>query len=61
MGEKKWVVLTRVSPYDAPQFAVPNVTINGKPVCEWCDAGPDEPAHLCVWKVAASMATMEDE
>ena len=55
MSEKKWVMLTRVSPYDAPQYAVPDVTINGKPVCPYCDAGPDEQAHLCYKKVAATM------
>ena len=54
MSEKKWVMLTRVSPYDAPQYAVPDVTINGKPVCPYCDAGPDEQAHLCYKKVAAA-------
>jgi len=53
MGEKKWVVLTRVSPYDAPRFAAPDVTLGGKPLCPYCYVAPDEKAHLCTEKVRA--------
>ena len=53
MGEKKWVVLTRVSPYDAQRFAAPDVTLGGKPLCPHCYVAPDEKAHLCTEKVRA--------
>jgi hypothetical protein len=59
MSDKKWVVLTRVSPYDAPQFAVPDVTLGGKPLCPYCYAASDERAHLCIEKVAALDAEAE--
>ena len=53
MSSKKWVVLARVSPYDAPQFAVPDVTLGGKPLCPYCYVSADEKVHLCIPKVAA--------
>ncbi len=31
MGKAKWVTLAKVSPYDAPQYAVPTVTVGGNP------------------------------
>ncbi len=59
MSDKKWVVLTRVTPYDAPQFAVPDVTLGGKPLCPYCYVAPDERRHLCIEKVAALDAEAE--
>jgi hypothetical protein len=59
MGKAKWVMLAKVSPYDAPQYAVPPVTVGGKPPCPFCFVAPDEQAHLCAEKVDALDAEME--
>ena len=59
MGKAKWVTLAKVSPYDAPQFAVPLVTVGGKPPCPFCFVGADERAHLCAEKVEALDAEVE--